>query len=40
MNAFDEFLVDDIPQILHFHEQGDFFRNIPRINGDFGEIVT
>jgi len=39
MNAFDKFFVDDIPQILHFHERGDFFRKIPKIDGDFGEIV-
>ena len=40
INGFDKFFVDDTRQILHFREEGDFFRNIPRIDADFGEIVA
>jgi ornithine cyclodeaminase/alanine dehydrogenase len=40
IDGFDKFFVDDKRQILHYHEEGIFFRNIPKINGEFGEIAT
>lgn len=40
INGFDKFFVDDIPQVLHLREQGSYFLDIPKIDGDLGEIIV
>jgi len=40
INGFDKFFVDDIPQVLHLREQGNYFLDIPKIDGDLGEIIV
>jgi ornithine cyclodeaminase/alanine dehydrogenase len=40
INSFDKFFVDDIQQILFHRKEGGFFREIPEINADFGEVLA
>lgn len=35
----DKFCTDDIPQLLHYRELG-YFKNIPPVHADLGELVT
>ena len=35
----DKFCTDDIPQLLHYRQLG-YFKNIPPVHADLGELVT
>lgn len=40
LKGFDKLFADDIPQIRHLQNQGTYFLDIPKIDGELGEIIA
>lgn len=40
LRGFDKLFADDISQITHLQNQGSYFLNFPKIDGELGEIIA